>query len=75
MAASKDYEQLIYCPRTHDIGVFTEQAEAAKDAGFTHIYISGLTGRTDYQGDDADSPWSAAPTAARTRTAPGASGR
>jgi len=57
MAAGKDYEQLIYGPRTRDLGEFREQCELAKDAGFTHIYIAGLTGRTDYQGDDADSPW------------------
>ena len=55
--AQKAYEQLIFQPTTHDLRRFEELSAAAKDAGFTHICISGLRERTDYQGDDRDSPW------------------
>ncbi|MDA0989317.1 MAG: hypothetical protein O3A51_01020 [Verrucomicrobia bacterium] len=53
----KPYEQLIYAPRTHDIKEFEKLGRAAKDAGFTHLFISQLWERTDYLGDDKDSPW------------------
>ncbi len=55
--AQRPYEQLIFGPRTHDLQRFEELSAAAKDAGFTHICISDLSERTDYQGDDKDSPW------------------
>ena len=57
MSESRDYEQLIYCPRTYDMDEFEDLVSAAKGAGFTHIYISELSERTDVRGDDRDSPW------------------
>jgi len=57
MAASKDYEQLIFHPKAEDLKEFEEIAAAAKDAGFTHVFISDLSERVDYRGEDADSPW------------------
>ena len=48
---------LMFNPRTHDLKEFESLAAMAKDAGFTHIFISDLAERTDYQGADKDSPW------------------
>ena len=48
---------LIFNPRTRDLKEFTTLARAAKEAGFTHVVISELTGRTDLQGVEKDSPW------------------
>lgn len=56
-AATRPYEQLIFSPRTFDLKEFEELGRAAKDAGFTHLYISTLRDRTDYRGEDKDSPW------------------
>ena len=50
-------KQLIYNPRTWDLKEFESLAAAAKDAGFTHIAISELAERSDFQGEDKDSPW------------------
>lgn len=50
-------KQLIFNPRTRDLKEFETLARAAKDAGFTHVVISELSGRTDLQGLDKDSPW------------------
>ena len=49
--------QLIFNPRTCDLKEYEELARAAKGAGFTHLYISQLSERTDVGGDEADSPW------------------
>lgn len=51
------YEQLIFAPRTHDLKEFEELGRAAKDAGFTHLYVSQLSERTNCRGDEIDSPW------------------
>ncbi|MFC1452031.1 hypothetical protein ACFLSJ_01650, partial [Verrucomicrobiota bacterium] len=59
MSEHRDYEQLVFRPVTDDLAEFKDLAAAAKDAGFTHIYISALLGLTDFQGDDAESPWCA----------------
>ena len=48
---------LIFSPRTRDMKEFEILARAAKEAGFTHVRISELSGRTDLQGLDKDSPW------------------
>jgi len=53
----RPYEQLIFSPRTYDLKEFEEIGRWAKDAGFTHLYISWLRDRSDYRSDDADSPW------------------
>jgi len=50
-------KQLIFNPRTWDLKEFEDLARQAKDAGFTHIVISELAERTDFQGEDKDSPW------------------
>src|ERR1043166_9494739 len=50
-------KQLAFSPRTHDLKEFEELGAAAKDAGFTHLFISDLAERTDVMGDDKDSPW------------------
>src|ERR1044071_3744277 len=49
--------RLIHSPRTLDLKDFEQQARLAKDAGFTHMDISWMRELTDFQGDDADSPW------------------
>ena len=49
--------QRFYSPRTYTLREFEELGKRAKDAGFTHLYISWLSERTDYRGDDAESPW------------------
>ncbi|MCE9614510.1 MAG: hypothetical protein K8T26_09555 [Lentisphaerae bacterium] len=54
---ARPYQQLIFAPRTHDLKHFEELGRAAKDAGFTHLYISQLRDRTDSRGDEANSPW------------------
>jgi len=50
-------KQLFFSPRTYNLKEFEELGRHAKDAGFTHLYISWLRDRTDYRGDNADSPW------------------
>jgi len=50
-------KQLCFSPRTLDLKEFEDLAAAAKDAGFTHIFISDLSERTDCFGEDKDSPW------------------
>ncbi len=56
-APARPYDQLIFSPRTFDLKTFEELGRAAKDAGFTHLYISNLRHRTDFRGEDRDSPW------------------
>ncbi|MFC1451714.1 hypothetical protein ACFLSJ_00030 [Verrucomicrobiota bacterium] len=51
------YEQLIFRPTTYGLKEFEELGRRAGGAGFTHLYISWLRDRSDYGGDDADSPW------------------
>ncbi len=53
----KTCEQMICHPRAFDLAGFEKLALAAKDAGFTHLVISDLCERTDYRGDNAESPW------------------
>ena len=55
--SEKTKKQLIYNPRAWDLKEFERLAAAAKDAGFTHIVISDLAERTDFQGEEKDSPW------------------
>lgn len=50
-------KSLIFSPRTLDLKEFADLAASAKDAGFTHIFISDLSERTDCFGVDQDSPW------------------
>jgi len=50
-------KQLAFCPRTHDLKEFEKLGRAAKAAGFTHLFISDLAERTDFTGEDVDSPW------------------
>jgi hypothetical protein len=50
-------KHLIYQPRAWDLKTFEALAARAKKSGFTHIDISGLAERTDWLGDDKDSPW------------------
>jgi hypothetical protein len=49
--------QLIFNPRTVDLKEYEALARRAKAAGFTHLYISQLSGRTDFRGENVDSPW------------------
>ena len=49
--------KLIFSPDTSDLKEFEKLVKEAKTAGMTHILISGLLGRTDFQGVDSDSPW------------------
>ncbi|MDA0989316.1 MAG: hypothetical protein O3A51_01015 [Verrucomicrobia bacterium] len=49
--------QLIFNPRTTDLAEFESLARMAREVGFTHLYISQLSERTDFMGADADSPW------------------
>ncbi|MCE9614511.1 MAG: hypothetical protein K8T26_09560 [Lentisphaerae bacterium] len=49
--------QLIFNPRTVDLKEYEALARRARDAGFTHLYISQLSERTDFMGDNANSPW------------------
>jgi hypothetical protein len=51
--------RLVYSPRTLDLDEFADLAARAKDAGFTHIFISDLAEATDCFGADAQSPWCA----------------
>src|SRR5436309_7506994 len=57
VASAESRKQLIFTPRTFDLKEFERLCVAAKDAGFTHIDISLLAERTDFQGEDKDSPW------------------
>ena len=50
-------KQLAFNPRTNDLKEFETLAAAAKDAWFTHIHVSDLFDRSDYRGEDKDSPW------------------
>src|SRR5262249_22927267 len=50
-------EQLIFSSHTLDLKEFEEGARRAKDAGYTHIDISWMSGLTDFQGEDKDSHW------------------
>lgn len=50
-------EQLIFSSHTLDLKEFEAGARNAKDAGFTHVDISWMSGLTDFQGEDKDSPW------------------
>ncbi len=52
-----DGKLLVFNPRTRDLSEFERLARAARDAGFTHVVISELSGRTDLEGYDAGSPW------------------
>ena len=51
------FRKLIFTPGTKDLAKFEELVKVAKDTGATHICISGLSERTDYRGEDRDSPW------------------
>jgi hypothetical protein len=57
MKKSTQQKRLIFLPGTFDLKEFESLAASAKDTGFTHIGISCLTERTDFGGDDKDSPW------------------
>ena len=46
-----------WCLASDDLKEFEKQVELAKEHGFTHVNISTLTERTDYSGEDKDSPW------------------
>jgi len=50
-------KSLLFSPRTHDLKEFEQLAASAKDAGFTHVFISDLSERTPFQGEEKDSPW------------------
>ena len=50
-------KELVFSPRTHDLKEFEELGRAAKAAGFTHLVISELAERTDFTGEEKDSPW------------------
>lgn len=56
MAPLKDKE-LVFAPRTHDLKEFESLGRMAKSAGFTHLVISDLAERTDFMGEEVDSPW------------------
>ncbi|OGF46133.1 MAG: hypothetical protein A2452_00260 [Candidatus Firestonebacteria bacterium RIFOXYC2_FULL_39_67] len=49
--------KLIFSPNTSDLKEFDKLVKEAKTAGVTHILISPLLDRTDFQGLDIDSPW------------------
>lgn len=51
------FRKLVLRPETKDLDKFEEFVKAAKDTGFTHICISDLSERTDFRGEDEDSPW------------------
>lgn len=55
--SSEPKKQLIYAPNAFDLKTFESLAAGAAEAGFTHIDISGLSERTDWRGEDKDSPW------------------
>lgn len=67
MAAKKqEFEKRIFSPHgTYNwetkgekrLKKFEEMVSLAKDAGITHINISGLAERTDYRDEDKYSPW------------------
>lgn len=57
MATENPSKQLCFSPRTLDLKEFEALAAGAKDAGFTHVFISDLLDRTDCQGANEDSPW------------------
>ncbi len=55
---SNTNQKLLYFnPRTWDLKTFESLSRQAQSAGFTHIIISELSERTDFQGADKDSPW------------------
>ena len=55
-------QQLFFAPRTFDLKEFEELGRAAKDVGFTHLFISQLSERTDCRGDENSDSFSWAPT-------------
>ncbi len=57
MNAALAGKQLAFSPRTHDLKEFEALGRAAKEAGFTHLFISELAERTDFTGEEVDSPW------------------
>lgn len=50
-------KQLVFSPRTHDLKEFELLGREARAAGFTHLVVSDLADRADFQGEEADSPW------------------
>ena len=57
MSSALQGKELAFSPRTHDLKEFEEIGLAAKQAGFTHLFISELAERTDFTGEEVDSPW------------------
>jgi hypothetical protein len=57
MTSALDGKELAFSPRTHDLEEFEALGAAAKDAGFTHLFISDLAERSDFTGEEVDSPW------------------
>ncbi|MCE9614292.1 MAG: hypothetical protein K8T26_08450 [Lentisphaerae bacterium] len=55
--ASLKGKELAFLPRTHDLKEFEAIGRAAKAAGFTHLFVSDLAERTDFRGEEVDSPW------------------
>ncbi|HTL51665.1 MAG TPA: hypothetical protein VL860_03725, partial [Planctomycetota bacterium] len=50
-------KELIFAPRTHNLKEFEALGREAKASGFTHLVISDLAERADFQGEELDSPW------------------
>lgn len=57
MAAEAGVKELVYSPRTHDLKEFEAIGRLAKAEGFTHLVISDLAVRSDFTGEQIDSPW------------------
>ncbi len=57
MTVQAPIRRLVHSCRTLDLKDFEAQARLAKAAGMTHMDISWLRELTDFQGDDAHSPW------------------
>src|ERR1035437_2664525 len=57
MIAELKDKELVYAPRTHDLKEFESIGRLARAEGFTHLVISDLAVRTDFRGEELDSPW------------------
>ena len=65
MVREHGFDKLILRPRggvglgpdVRGMSKFEQTVKLAKEAGFTHIDISVLSERTDFRGEDKDSPW------------------
>ena len=57
MTSVLEGKELAFSPRTHDLDEFEALGAEAKEAGFTHLFISDLAERCDFTGEEVDSPW------------------